>query len=331
MKEDIESGCGDAPHVSIIIPVYNGSTYLREAIDSALAQTYKHIEVIVINDGSNDGGKTEEIAVSYGDKIRYLFKQNGGVATALNLGIREMRGDYFSWLSHDDVYLPSKLAVQVSALKQETDPVVLYGDYYIINAKSEVIGLRQLGHLAAEQFLYLLIASYPVNGCTTLIPRLCFNDVGLFNERLKTTQDYDMWVRLSKKYRFVHMRHALMQARCHPGQGSRITREIHEAEANDFYVRCLELFSVVALSSSEKESAPSRFLSLAKSLKARGWIPASDRAFMLSTLHAADSSIANRYYNRALAEIYKLLPRRLMIAYWKLIAVALRERLISRS
>ena len=79
------------PLVSIVIPVYNGANYMREAIDSALAQTYKNIEVIVVNDGSTDN--TDEIAKSYGDKIRYFKKENGGVATALNLGIREMRGE----------------------------------------------------------------------------------------------------------------------------------------------------------------------------------------------------------------------------------------------
>ena len=95
-----------APLVSIVIPVYNGASYLREAIDSALAQTYSDVEVIVVNDGSTDGGKTRDIASSFGDRIRYIEKVNGGVATALNLGIREMCGKFFSWLSHDDVYLP---------------------------------------------------------------------------------------------------------------------------------------------------------------------------------------------------------------------------------
>jgi len=80
------------PKVSIIIPVYNGSNYLREAIDSALAQTYKNIEIIVINDGSSDEGRTEAIAKSYGDKIRYIYKKNGGVSTALNVGILAAEG-----------------------------------------------------------------------------------------------------------------------------------------------------------------------------------------------------------------------------------------------
>ena len=120
------------PKVSIIIPVYNGSNYLREAIDSALAQTYKNIEVIVVNDGSDDGGKTESIAKSYRNKIRYIYKKNAGVSTALNAGILAAEGEYISWLSHDDVYIPNKLEVQINYLRNENNPVILYSDYYRI-------------------------------------------------------------------------------------------------------------------------------------------------------------------------------------------------------
>ena len=90
------------PKVSIVIPVYNGEDYLAYAIDSALSQTYENKEIVVINDGSTDN--TDEICKSYGDKIRYFVKKNGGVASALNLAIEKMDGEYFSWLSHDDAY-----------------------------------------------------------------------------------------------------------------------------------------------------------------------------------------------------------------------------------
>ena len=82
------------PLVSIVIPVYNGSNFLRDAIDSALAQTYPRVEVIVVNDGSTDGGATEAIAKSYGSRIRYFAKENGRVASAVNYGIANMNGDY---------------------------------------------------------------------------------------------------------------------------------------------------------------------------------------------------------------------------------------------
>ena len=109
------------PKVSILIPAYNGANYMREAIDSALAQTYKNSEVILVNDGSKDNGDTEAIARSYGDKIRYFHKENGGVASALNLGIRKMTGEYFSWLSHDDVYYPHKIETQINFLSKQAN------------------------------------------------------------------------------------------------------------------------------------------------------------------------------------------------------------------
>ncbi len=90
------------PKVSIIIPVYNGEKYVSLAIESALRQTYSNLEIIVVNDGSTD--KTDKICRSYGNKIRYIKKENGGVSTALNVGIDNMTGEYFSWLSHDDLY-----------------------------------------------------------------------------------------------------------------------------------------------------------------------------------------------------------------------------------
>jgi glycosyltransferase involved in cell wall biosynthesis len=174
------------PLVSIVIPVYNGANYMREAIDSALAQTYRNIEVLVINDGSKDGGATRDIALSYGNRIRYFEKDNGGVATALNLGIREMKGDYFSWLSHDDVYLPDKISIQVSFLKkQKNRDAALYGDVVFINEKSEILKKFRVRH-RKKNTLYSVLNGL-INGCTLLIPKSFFFEISFFDEGLKTT------------------------------------------------------------------------------------------------------------------------------------------------
>ena len=101
------------PLVSIIIPAYNASNYLKEAIESALNQTYKNVEIIVVNDGSNDGGQTRAVAEEYKEKIAYYEKENGGSSSALNYGIKKMNGEWFSWLSHDDVYYPDKIQKQI--------------------------------------------------------------------------------------------------------------------------------------------------------------------------------------------------------------------------
>ena len=124
------------PLVSIVIPVYNGANFVREAIDSALAQTYRNIEIIVVNDGSTDN--TRDIALSYGDKIRYFEKENGGVSTALNLAISEMKGEYFSWLSHDDLYAPEKVEAEIEALKTNGNmDMVVHCNYNILNMETE--------------------------------------------------------------------------------------------------------------------------------------------------------------------------------------------------
>jgi glycosyltransferase involved in cell wall biosynthesis len=317
------------PKVSIIIPVYNGSNYLREAIDSALAQTYKNIEVIVVNDGSDDGGKTEAIAKSYRDKIRYIYKKNGGVSTALNAGILAAEGEYISWLSHDDVYIPDKLEVQINYFRNENNPVILYSDYYWIDSRSKILGSYKIQHVSPDNFLYALITSYPINGCTTLIPKSCFDTVGLFNEGLKTTQDYEMWLRLVGKYNFIHIPEPLLKSRLHPEQGTRTMSNIQLTESNNFYISCLNNFSVDAIFPSRRISKAACYIELALNFKAKSLTPASQYAFTLAGENLAGSNVFARFSENMLLAMYRRMPRVFLLAYWKLIAESLKERRLS--
>ena len=191
------------PLVSVVIPVYNGANYMREAIESALNQTYEHIEVIVVNDGSTDGGVTEEIALSYGPRIRYFRKVNGGCASALNLGIQEMRGDWFSWLSHDDVYTPGKVASAVRLVAEEgLDPmrtVLSCGSSLIDASGNEIprISLERTGLLADSQAFDWLLRGHTPNGCGLLIPRAAIEMVGAFNTKHVYILDWEYWVKLA--------------------------------------------------------------------------------------------------------------------------------------
>jgi len=226
------------PKISIVIPVYNGANYLGEALDSALGQTYRNIEVIVVNDGSNDGNETEKIAKSYGSSIRYFYKKNGGVASALNFGIEQMTGEYFSWLSHDDVYYPHKIQAQISYLQGlENKSVVLYSDYDMIDRNSVVIDRYTYPSYPPEQFLYEVLSHSFLHGCSSLVPRRCFDAVGVFDTSLKTTQDYHLWVRMAKRFDFIHMCEVLIKSRQHPEQGS--LKLDHLTDIDDFYVWCL--------------------------------------------------------------------------------------------
>ena len=233
------------PKVSIIIPVYNGSNYLKEAIDSAIAQTYKNIEIIVVNDGSNDDGATEEIAKSYGNKIRYFKKENGGVATALNLGIKKMTGEYFSWLSHDDVYYPEKVEKQISVTKDCKVATIIYSDVEYIDNQSRKISKTSYGTKCDKKQLssgLFLVTNGMANGCSLLINKSLFKTYGLFNEELKTSNDYDMWFRMLRTSPVKFIPETLIKYRLHENQGTR-TDVSYEEESDDLWLKIIKNIS----------------------------------------------------------------------------------------
>lgn len=233
----------DLPLVSVVIPVYNGSNYLHEAIDSALKQTYPNLEIIVVNDGSRDAGATDLIARSYGDRIRYFRKPNGGVASALNEGIRQMRGEYFSWLSHDDLYAPDKISKEVAYLfeKNKKGSVVFTG-YKTIDPHGAFIEEYHIPprvHLNPKCLLTLDI-TYTMNGCALLIPKALFDACGLFDTKLKYTQDYDMWLRMTDKTEFLYLDECLMYSRQHPQQDSKTAGIAVTDEADYYHARSIQ-------------------------------------------------------------------------------------------
>ncbi len=201
--------------VTIVIPVYNGEDYIREAIDSALNQDYSNCEIIVVNDGSKDN--TEKICKSYGKKIKYFAKENGGVSSALNVAIKHMTGDYFSWLSHDDLYDSNKISKQMKIINKRDD-VIIFGDYRFINTRSEYIGEQKID-IKTSNKRYDPVLYGQINGITLLIPKKAIDLAGKFNETLRCTQDYDMWFRMEKKgFKYVHVTDILTSTRLHPGQ-----------------------------------------------------------------------------------------------------------------
>lgn len=279
------------PKVSIVIPVYNGSDYLRTAVDSALAQTYPGIEIVVVNDGSNDGGATEAIALSYGERIRYLSKPNGHVASALNFGIRHMSGDYFSWLSHDDMYHPHKVASQMQAIENSGARAVIYGDFEALDVASGTRhAVRQAG-VAPELFRWYITMDNSIHGCTLLLPRACFDECGMFDESLRTTQDYDMWFRVAARFRFVHVPGVVVTARQHPGQGSLQLRGIALDECNKLLSRFVQALTDDELRDAMGQPPAQCYAAMAANLQARGFLEARDTALSLSKSRLADESI----------------------------------------
>lgn len=114
----------DSPLVTVIVPVFNGARYLAAALSSALAQTYRPLELVVVDDGSTDA--TREIALAYPD-VHYLYQPHAGLATALNTGLAAASGELLAFLDSDDLWPPDRLALQVSALLAEPALDILFG------------------------------------------------------------------------------------------------------------------------------------------------------------------------------------------------------------
>lgn len=233
--------------VSIIIPVYNGSNYLSDAIDSALAQTYNNCEVLVVNDGSTDGGKTESIAKSYGDRIRYYSKPNGGVATAINLGIRNMNGDYFAWLSHDDLFKPDKIEKQMKALEEMDNNKFssVFGNFVFWNMGDNNYSLFDMEEYC--DCTKILKGVYPVlfgliHFSTMLVSRKRIDEVGMCDEKLKTTQDIEWAFRILRDTESVFIKEPLTVVRRHPEQGKYHIKE-YDAEQGKTHVDFLKQIS----------------------------------------------------------------------------------------
>lgn len=224
------------PLVSIIIPVYNGANYMKEAIDSAINQTYENIEVIVVNDGSNDDGKTEEIAKSYAEKIRYVYKENGGVSSALNLGIKEMKGEYFSWLSHDDKYELDKIEKQITLLNKydnQKNLIVLCGTQQIdkdsknISTRMEKRLMKEDQIINYERVLKSLLNNGSFNGCALLIHKSIFKECGVFDENLRFCQDIFLWIKIFlKHYNLIYSNDKLVYSRIHDKQVTQTKRDL---------------------------------------------------------------------------------------------------------
>lgn len=225
----------DRPLVTVVIPVYNGSNYLREAIDSVLNQTYSNIEIIVVNDGSDDNGETEKAALEYGDSIQYICKENGGVATALNEGIRCMHGDYFSWLSHDDIFYPEKVEKQLSVLTHEDVDITAcsYHIFYDSGRKIDVPILDFYGENQMHNSVFSVINSIIQFG-GVLFHKKIFDKYGVFREDLRTTQDYEFLFRVLRKERCVYSNELLYGIRYHENQGSNTIKSV-DAERDEMY------------------------------------------------------------------------------------------------
>jgi glycosyltransferase involved in cell wall biosynthesis len=190
------------PLISVIIPVYNGEKTIKETINSVLNQTLSNLELLVINDGSQDS--TLEIVLSIKDpRLKVFSYPNAGLAATRNRGISLAAGDYISFIDADDLWTPDKLEAQFNALQKNPKAAVAYSWTDWIDESGQLLGRGVYNTQQGEVFAKLLLNDFVANGSNTLIRRQALSEVGDFDESLSAAEDWDMWLRLAARYEFV--------------------------------------------------------------------------------------------------------------------------------
>lgn len=212
--------------VTAVIPVYNSAKYVREAIESASNQTYKNIEIIIVNDGSTDN--TAEIikklmahSSELMGKVRYIYQENKGPAAARNRGIREAKGEYIVFLDADDEWLPDKLEKQIKLLNENRNVgLVTCGRDVIDQLGKKTISLPKIP-VSRQKMLMAFTLGNIVGSCScVMLRKTCLNGVGCFDESLKVGEDWDLWLRIAREFDIEVVNEPLVKYNLRPNSQS---------------------------------------------------------------------------------------------------------------
>lgn len=180
--------------VSVIIPVFNRPSFLKEAIDSVLNQSFKNYEIIVVDDGSTDS--TPNIIDSYGDSIKKIWQDNKGVSAARNAGIRASSHDLIAFLDSDDLWMSEKLECQVSFFDNHPEALVCQTEELWVRRGKRVNPCNKHKKPSGSIFQQSLDLCL-VSPSAVMLKKSVFEKIGLFNERFPACEDYDLWLRIS--------------------------------------------------------------------------------------------------------------------------------------
>jgi glycosyltransferase involved in cell wall biosynthesis len=186
--------------VSVIIPSYNSALTIERAIKSVLFQTYKAIEVVVVDDGSSDN--TVKYVTEHFPDVKIVCQENKGPAAARNSGIKNSTGDFLAFLDADDSWVPEKIECQMNEmLLSASVGLVTCGSFIVEDESASFVQLRDINYLNRSQLAKSLLERNRLGGCSyILVRRSCFQNVGIFDESLLVSEDRDMWFRIALKY-----------------------------------------------------------------------------------------------------------------------------------
>ncbi len=196
LSDDALAAVGQDPLVSIIIPCYNGEAYLQAAIESALAQSYRPVEILVVDDGSTD--RSSAIAQKF--PVRYIWQENRGLTASRNRGIRESRGNYIVFLDADDLLKPEAIEAGLRVLAQHPECSITVGDHLFVAEDGSHLADSRKECLAKSHYEALLKSNFIEMISSVLFRRRVLEDVGGFDTRLRVAEDYDLYLRIARDY-----------------------------------------------------------------------------------------------------------------------------------
>ncbi|MFQ6113123.1 MAG: glycosyltransferase [bacterium] len=206
------------PRVSVIMPLYNGSRFVSAAIQSVRGQSFKDLEILLVDDASTDG-TLKKVESHLIDRRVRLFRNshNLGIPTTKNKALKKANGQYVAFLDQDDMWLPNKLEMQLRYLEDNDKVGLICSGVCFIDQHGSVIGKKILD-IKASKLAFpvrrLLLGNFVANS-TAVVRRSCFERTGYFNEKLRGADDYDLWIRISESYQIYYLKRILIKKRLH--------------------------------------------------------------------------------------------------------------------
>jgi len=207
--------------VSVIVPVYNREKFVHDALESILAQTYRDIEIVAVNDGSTDGSL--EVLQSFQErfpaKVRVLDQSNQGQVVARNAAIAESRGEYIAFLDSDDLWLPDKLTKQMPLFVDNVG--LVYCAIYNMDEAGQTLDITPCESELRGHAYHRLLTSNGMTGGSVVLSRAALQAVGVFDVDLSAAENWDLWIRVSKQFSIDYIDEPLVKYRKHVGNMSK--------------------------------------------------------------------------------------------------------------
>jgi len=240
------------PTVDVVIPAYNAKNFITKTLESVAKQSYPIQSVIVVNDGSTDD--TQACVLQFIKSFAHLNiilinQENAGLSAARNAGIRRSGADYIALLDADDLWSPEKLFAQIQLFTNSTmvNLGVAYCAYELVNDKDQLLPSTSKDIITPELrgniYPALLLGNFiSGSGSSVLIKRSVFSEIGLFDEDLRACEDWDMWMRIAKKYQFDFINEPLVSIRVHQNNMQKDIMRMLSAELMvlDKFIECGE-------------------------------------------------------------------------------------------